>query len=864
MSGSPVVGFPVPAPAISRGRLVDRLAQSRLGVVLAPAGFGKTVLLAEAARAHHGPVGWYQASAGTDRGDLLQALAEGLGVPPAGGADSPEEWLAAIRRSAEAAAALLVVDDLHLLDAGSRDLVIRLGQLGPPQPRLIIGTRPARGVGLTTFDRAGALVVDAEALRFRSWEVERLFGQLYELPLRPDTVLPLTRASAGWAIALRLLARAGSGRPRADHLGLLADGMFCREYLEREVLAALPAGLRRFLEAVSDTEPLTAASCQALTGAADSGELLHRLAYDHGALHADPDGRTYRIEPVIRTYLRTRLAEVAMSPGSPRSAQPPPAPAPPRPSGVEGGQAGPAWVADLQAAVSAAPVLAGALAHRDPDAGELLALGVAAALRGEATAAATLRRCLAQAGDDGTASRSVRLARVALAVLAAGPNGTVPYQEIQTVAHDAEQNGEQWLSRAARALLGLGPHPEDVGQFPAVVEDCERLGDEHGAALAVAVDCVRSVRVGRPDLARFEDAVARFRALGWGLPEAWARAALAVVAAGRELPDAAEQAAQAEAFARSASSAGARAVALAAVALTKKDSRELLDSAWSVAEAAGLPVATLRGWLSALSRDPTRPWAAPPTGTVGTPSLELRCLGRFALTLAGRELDLSVVRPKAQAVLRLLALHAGRAVHRDQIIAAFWADLGDAAAVHNVQVSVSSLRTFLEPGLPRGTSRLIVRQGESYQFRLPADSRFDVAMFEQALMGGRRAQERGDADQAVAAYRNALGWYAGDLLPEDGTAEWLASERERFRRAAAGASCAVAELELERGRPAEAVEAAMRGLGIDPFFDAAWRLLIRGHEQAGQAAVAARARQSYADILASLGLDPGSPAPASA
>ena len=63
-------------------------------------------------------------------------------------------------------------------------------------------------------------------------------------------------------------------------------------------------------------------------------------------------------------------------------------------------------------------------------------------------------------------------------------------------------------------------------------------------------------------------------------------------------------------------------------------------------------------------------------------------------------------------------------------------------------------------------------------------------------------------------------------------------------------------LKLDRDRPLPAVEAATRSLEIDHYQDDAWRVLIAGHEAAGQAAAAARARRQYADLLATLDFDP--------
>ncbi|MFJ8109208.1 BTAD domain-containing putative transcriptional regulator [Streptomyces sp. NPDC096132] len=886
-------GFRIPASeAMSRGRLTEQLTHCSLGLVVAPPGFGKTALLAQAARAHPGPVTWYQSRPGADQRELLTTLGypadvlAGSAGPPGTAPQLPRRRDA---RDGGAVGRLVVIDDMHLLSAAARALVVRLGQLAPPHPRVLIGTRPAAGLSVAALEASSATVVNADALRFRSWEVEHLFPHLYDTALRPGIALPLVRATGGRAATLRLFARAVAARPGTGQERILADGMFGREYLEREVLAPLPDRLRRFLTETCLLSRLTADACHALTGRADSAEMLWSLAHEHGVLRADPDGRTYVAEPLLRECLRARLTstltdvELARLRGRAAACAAAGDHQEPPPSAVRRRLGSADWPDPLRIVVAGAPdTYLDRSAGRVTEGGSggsaaLLVQGIAAALTGDRTAGTTLHRALAEATDDALAALSGQLVRVALAVLAGGPARPIPYPELQRIAYDAERLDLLWLSRAARCLLGLGPHPEDSGQPVVVLDECTRLGDAEGAALAALAVCLRSVRTGRPGIGELEDVVRRFRALGWGTLEAWGRAALAVVEVAHDLPDAGQRAAQAEAFARSAGVPGARALAMGAMALAAPDAAsraELQEAAWSTARSAHLPEAGLRSWLTAL---------AAPAGPVGdggaatgrtkaggyhtaasgrvlaarsAPVLTVRCLGGFEFTLAGREHDWAKLRPRAQAVLRLLAVRAGQAVHRDHLIIAFWDGVTTPSTLHNLQVTVSSLRSFLEPERPRGGSRLIARQGDSYRLVLAPGDVSDVAAFERAVREGRRARAQKRPEEAADAFRIALDHYAGELLPEDGQAEWVAADRERLRREAANSAVALAEIRLERNRPVEAVEAAERCLEIDGHRDAAWRVLIRACDAAGLAADSARARRGYSAMLASLGIPP--------
>jgi DNA-binding SARP family transcriptional activator len=132
----------------------------------------------------------------------------------------------------------------------------------------------------------------------------------------------------------------------------------------------------------------------------------------------------------------------------------------------------------------------------------------------------------------------------------------------------------------------------------------------------------------------------------------------------------------------------------------------------------------------------------------------------------------------------------------------------------------------------------------------------DLWIFEDALAESRSARAAGASDLAVAALQRARAVYGGDLLPEDGPAEWVVKERERLRLAAVDVAEVGAQLFLDRGDPAAAADACEWGLRIDRYHDPLWRLLADAHERAGDRAAALRTRRAYGATLAELGLPP--------
>ncbi|MEO3754180.1 BTAD domain-containing putative transcriptional regulator [Streptomyces sp. B6B3] len=246
-----------------------------------------------------------------------------------------------------------------------------------------------------------------------------------------------------------------------------------------------------------------------------------------------------------------------------------------------------------------------------------------------------------------------------------------------------------------------------------------------------------------------------------------------------------------------------------------------------------------------------------PAGGDERPMVEIRCFGGFRVTVGGTAVDCGAVRPKARSLLRLLALRAGSPVHRDVLLDALWPDLGHEAGVRNLHVTVSRLRTLLEPGAERGSATLLTRDEHSYGLALGWPCASDVREFDRRSTVCLRPAPGEDPERRIAALRAALRWYGGELLPEEGAAEWVVGERRRLRGRAARLCATLAGCELELGRPDAAAAAAEQALTLDAYLDEAWRALVTARERLGDPAAAERGRRAYARTLRSLGVTPG-------
>jgi DNA-binding SARP family transcriptional activator len=107
---------------------------------------------------------------------------------------------------------------------------------------------------------------------------------------------------------------------------------------------------------------------------------------------------------------------------------------------------------------------------------------------------------------------------------------------------------------------------------------------------------------------------------------------------------------------------------------------------------------------------------------------------------------------------------------------------------------------------------------------------------------------------------HAIAAYTGDLLPDEGPAEWVVTEREQLRDAMAAACEQLAATHAAAGEHAEAARVARLGLERDRYRDRLWQLLIDSLAADGHPAAAATARSAYHEMLVEIGVPVPPPA----
>ncbi len=239
----------------------------------------------------------------------------------------------------------------------------------------------------------------------------------------------------------------------------------------------------------------------------------------------------------------------------------------------------------------------------------------------------------------------------------------------------------------------------------------------------------------------------------------------------------------------------------------------------------------------------------------GAVGLRVALLGPVRAWVGEREVELGSSRQRG--VFTVLALRAGAAVRRDELIRGVWGDDAPATAGGSVHTYVSVLRKALEPDRPRGTPpRLLESSGSGYRLRLEAaDS--DVAAFA-ALR--ERAREQLAAEEHRAALRTldeALALWRGTALSGlDGP--FARARRASLGEARSAAREARAEAALALGEHGDVIGELGALVAEEPLRERARELLALALHRAGRSAEALEVLREARRVLRDeLGVDPG-------
>ncbi len=306
---------PQPHHAVPRARLLDTLERGipdyKLILILAPAGYGKTTLLAQWAQSSRFSPAWLSVSQEDNDLErflryLLTAWEEvqpGVMESQLGlllGAVSPdsEAVLSAFINVANDVSdpIVFVLDDYHLIEEPSihQALTFLLDHL-PPTVHFVLAGRGEPSLPLARYRaRDELLEFRADDLQFLQEETAGFLNEMMGLDLAHNEVVKLQAQLEGWIAGLQLIALSRQrGLASADKLVISGRHRFIADYLSEDVLAHLSDAMRQFLLQTSFLDNLCGSLCDAVTGREGSQEMLESLERENLFLIPLDDSRQW-------------------------------------------------------------------------------------------------------------------------------------------------------------------------------------------------------------------------------------------------------------------------------------------------------------------------------------------------------------------------------------------------------------------------------------------------------------------------------------------------------------------------------------------------------------------------------------------
>jgi LuxR family transcriptional regulator, maltose regulon positive regulatory protein len=324
---------PVPPKVVIRTRLIERLNAgfsegSKLSLISAPAGFGKTTLVSEWIASNDRQAAWLS----LDERDsdptrfltyligalqtIMPKLGESaLGVLQASQSQPPTESILTALLNEIATIPdpfLLVLDDYHTIESRAVDEALTfLVEHLPPRMHLVITTREDPALPIPRL-RARRQLTELRAtdLRFTPSEAAEFLNRVMELNLSAEDIAALEARTEGWIAGLQLAALSMQGHQDVSGFirAFAGDNSYIVDYLMEEVLQRQPESIRSFLLQTSILEQLNGSLCDAVTGQDDSRARLEALQRGNFFLIPLDDRRHwYRYHHLFADVLRMHL-----------------------------------------------------------------------------------------------------------------------------------------------------------------------------------------------------------------------------------------------------------------------------------------------------------------------------------------------------------------------------------------------------------------------------------------------------------------------------------------------------------------------------------------------------------------------------
>ena len=325
--------IPLPRSSlVERPRLIEKLNlayRTKLTLISAPAGYGKSSLVSEWAQKNPLSITWLTLDhldndltrfvnyfiAAFKRfqptfGDTILSLLDRPQTP------SSQNLLSGLVNEMNGLKEehVLVLDDFHVITNRAINQVIKyLVENLPPKTHLMVLTRSDPPLPLSRLRASGQLVeIRLDDLKFSTTETQTFFKDIMKIDMSGTDIAAFEERTEGWIAGLQLVALAMQGLDPQQitkfSTAFSGSHFYIVDYLVEEVLNRQPQAIRDFLLRTSILDQMTATLCDQMTGRDDSQVILERLEQENLFLiPLDNKRQWYRYHHLFADVLRSRL-----------------------------------------------------------------------------------------------------------------------------------------------------------------------------------------------------------------------------------------------------------------------------------------------------------------------------------------------------------------------------------------------------------------------------------------------------------------------------------------------------------------------------------------------------------------------------
>jgi LuxR family maltose regulon positive regulatory protein len=315
---------------VRRHHLIEAIkarVNKKVQVICAPAGYGKTSLLAEFVNEVQPPACWYSFAPEDSNPSIflrycLQAVREkvpgfGEGYVNLAQASHQADWRTHLGffinalHSDIGGRLIFAFDDVHWVH-GKEELTEAVS--------LLIERAPANihfGLGARTWPSLPCLPklaaddelssIGVSDLRFSLEETAELLSSLWDREITPGEAQEITSRTRGWPTAIMLTARNEPSKSIPELVGSGDQGILF-DYLSQEIFNNLPQPLKSFLLRSSILREFTASQCSTLFGVGDAQAMIDQVKeLGHFLDERTGNGSAYAYHDLFREFLERRF-----------------------------------------------------------------------------------------------------------------------------------------------------------------------------------------------------------------------------------------------------------------------------------------------------------------------------------------------------------------------------------------------------------------------------------------------------------------------------------------------------------------------------------------------------------------------------